>query len=183
MKRVVLLLAILGISNVYFGQNTECDKLKTENNTLKTANSTLNEENSYLKRILDINKAVTSTNANHFDFKITKVVGDLTSKTIFITLLIENNNNEDMKLSTTDAFIIDIEGNNPDRNYYKEVNIYPELKKRVPTKVIYAFNYNDFDTEPPRIIKIFNLKYEYSKAYELPNRGQVKMRDINVTWK
>ena len=89
MRKTILLLGLLGL-NFAFGQNVNCDKLKVENNTLKTANSNLNEENIYLKKVLDINKALKEVSADDFDFKITKVEGNLKTKEVFITILSEN---------------------------------------------------------------------------------------------
>lgn len=124
------MLGTLVITNCFFGQNTGCEKLKTEITALNTANLILNEENSYLKKILKINNPVMEADANQFKFKITKVIGDSGSKTIFFTLLIENFSDDDMHLDASDAVIIDLEGNKPERKYDKESNIYPELKNR-----------------------------------------------------
>jgi transposase len=181
MRKTILLLGLLGL-NFAFGQNANCDKLKVENNTLKTANTSLNEENIYLKKVLDINKALKEVSADDFDFKITKVEGNLKTKEVFITILSENKI-ENRNFSPRTVEIVDIEGNIPKINYEKLVNFHVELAKNVPTKSVYVFKYDNFDNEPPRIIKIFKLAYEHNLEFKIGNFGQIEMKDLNINWK
>ena len=62
---------------------------KKENEALTSTNKVLVSENDYLKKIVEINKAILETEKDNSSFKITKVTGNKAEKTISITFLVE----------------------------------------------------------------------------------------------
>ena len=87
MKKTLLLSAISVVSLMY--SQTNCDAIKKENEALQSTNKTLTSENEYLKKVLEINRAILETETENSSFKITKVVGNKAEKNITISFLIE----------------------------------------------------------------------------------------------
>ena len=108
MKKTLLLSAISVVSLMY--SQTNCDAIKKENEALQSTNKTLTSENEYLKKVLEINRAILETETENSSFKITKVVGNKAEKNITISFLIETKD-ENKKMTIEDIFIVDIEGN------------------------------------------------------------------------
>ncbi len=78
MKKLLILLALsvitLGLSQ------TNCEALKKENEVLQSINKILTYKNDYLKKIVEINKAILETEKDNSSFKITKVTGNKNRK-------------------------------------------------------------------------------------------------------
>lgn len=172
MKKL-LMASVLSITTVGFSQ-TNCE-------TLQSTNKVLSSENDYLKKILEINKPILETEQDYSTFKITKVIGNKSEKTIAITFLVEaKDENKEMTLS--DISIIDIEGAEYQIDFYKSSSLYPKLASNVPLKLTFSFkNIQD----EPLFIKLFRFKAN-SKSKKTDIFGinsNIELRDLKVLWK
>ena len=113
-------------------------KSKKENEVLQSTNKVLTSENEYLKKIVEINKAILETEKDNSSFKITKVTGNRAEKTIAITFLVEEKD-ENKKMTIEDISIADIEGKEYEIDFYKSSRPYPELDLNTPIKLTFSF--------------------------------------------
>lgn len=178
MKKI-LLLSLISIYSLTYSQ-ANCEALKKENETLQSTNKTLVSENEYLKKVVDINKPILETEKENSSFKITKVVGNKTEKSIAITFLIEAKD-EKKKMTIEDISMVDIEANEYKIDFYKSSKPYPDLALNVPVKL--TFSFKDIQGEP-LFIKIFRFKTTSQperNTFE-KTKSNLEFRDIKVLW-
>ncbi len=178
MRKTIILSLILIYSLAYSQSN--CEPLKKENETLQSTIKTLSSENEYLKKVLDINKPILDTEKENSSFKITKVVGNKTEKSITVSFLVEAKD-ENKKLTITDISIVDIEGNEYKIDLYKSSKPYPELALNTPVKL--NFSFKDIQNEP-LFIKLFRFKTN-SNSEKSPlggSKSNLEFKDIKVFW-
>ncbi|STD07483.1 Uncharacterised protein [Chryseobacterium carnipullorum] len=178
MKKI-LLLSVISIYSLAYSQ-VNCEALKKENENLQSTNKILGSENEYLKKVLDINKPILETEKENSSFKITKVVGNKTEKSIAISFLIEAKD-EKKKMTIEDVFVVDIEGNEYKIDLYKSSKPYPELALNVPVKL--TFSFKDIQGEP-LFIKIFRFKTtsQHERNTFEKTKSNLEFRDIKVVW-
>ena len=178
MKRILFLSALLFITTAY--SQTNCETLKKENETLQSTNKVLLSENEYLKKVLDINKPILETETENSTFKITKVVGNKTAKSIEITFLIESKD-ENKKMTIEDISVVDIEGNEYKIDFNTSSKLFPKLAKDVPVKL--TFSFKDVQGEP-MFVKMFRFKTTSQpdrNTFE-KMRSNLEFKDLKVVW-
>ena len=178
MRKTLLVPAILFCGN-FFAQNN-CDNLKTENSNLRTEIQAVKSENDYLKKILEINQPLSEVELDNNNFKITKVIGSKTDKTIVISFLVEAKD-ENKKLIIQDISIIDLEGNEYKIDLYKSSRPYPELATNVPMKL--NFSFKEIENEP-KLIKLFRFRTtnEPKRNTLDKTKSNIEFRDLKVIW-
>ncbi|NHQ79936.1 hypothetical protein, partial [Elizabethkingia miricola] len=118
---------------------SNCETLKTQIASLQSENKELASQNEYFKKILKINTPFLETTKDGTNFKIIKVVGDKTTKSIYITLLLETKDENKSYLTISEpASIIDMEGNDVKINWDKSVEVNGNLTLNAPKKIIMA---------------------------------------------
>ena len=178
MTRILFLSAIL-FSTFGYSQ-TNCDVLKKDNEALQSTNKVLVSENEYLKKVLDINKPILETETENSAFKITKVEGNKTAKSIELTFLIESKD-ENKKMTIEDIFVVDIDGNEYKIDFNTSSKFFPKLAKDVPVKLIFSFK--DIQGEP-MFIKMFRFKATSQpdrNTFE-KTRSNLEFKDLKVVW-
>ena len=178
MKRILFLSAILFATSGY--SQTNCDVLKKDNEALQSTNKVLVSENEYLKKVLDINKPILETETENSAFKITKVEGNKTAKSIELTFLIESKD-ENKKMTIEDIFVVDIDGNEYKIDFNTSSKFFPKLAKDVPVKLIFSFK--DIQGEP-MFIKMFRFKATSQpdrNTFE-KTRSNLEFKDLKVVW-
>jgi len=178
MTRILFLSAILFATSGY--SQTNCDVLKKENESLQSTNKVLVSENEYLKKVLDINKPILETETENSAFKITKVEGNKTAKSIELTFLIESKD-ENKKMTIEDIFVVDIDGNEYKIDFNTSSKFFPKLAKDVPVKLIFSFK--DIQGEP-MFIKMFRFKATSQpdrNTFE-KTRSNLEFKDLKVVW-
>ncbi|MHC6199192.1 hypothetical protein [Elizabethkingia miricola] len=188
MKRI--LFASFSIIITSLAAQSNCETLKTQIASLQSENKELASQNEYFKKILKINTPFLETTKDGTNFKIIKVVGDKTTKSIYITLLLETKDENKSYLTISEpASIIDMEGNDVKINWDKSVEVNGNLTLNAPKKIIMAFTYKDNNlySEEPRIIKLFKFKFISkvdSKKYSVEDtRTILEFNDLNINWK
>ena len=178
MKKNILMSAIL-FSGLFYAQSN-CDNLKLENTNLKSEIQSVKNENDYLKKVLEINSPILESEKNNDNFRITKVTGDKTDKTISITFLVEAKD-ENKKMTIQDISFVDLEGNEYQADLYKSSRPFPELSANVPLKL--AFSFKDISDEP-KIIRIFKFRVTTQPTRNLfeNKRSELEFRDLKVSW-
>jgi len=170
MKKNLLFSAIL-FSGLFYTQT--CESIKTENTNLKT-------ENNYLKKVLEINTPILESEKDNNNFKILKVIGNKTDKTITIIYLVDSKD-VDKNLVIQDISIIDLEGELYKVDLYKSSNTYPELSTNVPMKL--HFSFKDISNNPS-LIKILRFRVNSSlksNTFKKSN-ANLEFRDLKVNW-
>ena len=178
MRKFLFLSAMLFATLGYSQSN--CDALKKENEALKSTNKVLLSENEYLKKVIDINKPILETETENSTFKITKVVGNKTAKSIEITFLVEAKD-ENKKMTIEDISVVDIEGNEYKIDFFKSSKTFPQLAKNVPVKL--TFSFKDIQGEP-MFIKMFRFKTTSQpdiNTFE-KTRSNLEFKDLKVSW-
>ena len=178
MTRILFLSAILFATSGY--SQTNCDVLKKDNEALQSTNKVLVSENEYLKKVLDINKPILETETENSAFKITKVEGNKTAKSIELTFLIESKD-ENKKMTIEDIFVVDIDGNEYKIDSNTSSKFFPKLAKDVPVKLIFSFK--DIQGEP-MFIKMFRFKATSQpdrNTFE-KTRSNLEFKDLKVVW-
>ena len=178
MKKLLILSAI-SITTLGFSQ-TNCENLKKENEALQSTNKVLTLENDYLKKIVEINKAILETEKDNSSFKITKVTGNKAEKTIAITFLVEAKD-ENKKMTIGDISIVDIEGKEYEIDFYKSSRPYPELVLNTPVKL--TFSFKNIENEP-LFIKLFRFKETSQPIRNLfeDTKSNLEFKDLIVNW-
>ncbi len=171
MKKSILALSIF--SGIFIYSQNNCDNIKTELQTVKS-------ENDYLKKVLEINTPILESEKDKNHFRITKVTGNKTDKTITITFLVEAKD-ENKKLAFQDLVIVDLEGNQYNADLLKSSSLYPEVSSNVPLKM--SFSFKDI-TDEPKIIKIFRFRVNAQPMSNLFDRkiAAPEFRDLKVNW-
>lgn len=171
MKKSILALSIF--SSIFMYSQTNCDNLKTE---LQAAKS----ENEYLKKVLEINTPILESEKENNTFRIIKVTGNKSERTISITFLVESKD-ENKKLTFQDLVIVDPEGNQYGADLFKSSNLYPEVSSNIPLKM--SFSFKDI-TDEPKIIKIFRFNIGAQPIRNLFERKTAapEFRDLKVNW-
>ena len=178
MKKL-LILSALTITILGFSQ-TNCENLKKENEALISTNKVLASENDYLKKIVEINKAILETEKDNSSFKITKVTGNKAEKTITITFLLETKD-ENKKMTIEDVSIVDIEGKEYEIDFYKSSRPYPELDLNTPIKL--NFSFKNIENQP-LFIKMFRFKITSQPKRNLfeNTKSNLEFKDLKVNW-
>jgi DNA-dependent RNA polymerase auxiliary subunit epsilon len=178
MKKLLILLA-LSVITLGFSQ-TNCEALKKENEVLQSINKILTSENDYLKKIVEINKAILETEKDNSSFKITKVTGNKAEKTIAITFLVEAKD-ENKKMTIGDISIVDIEGKEYEIDLYKSSRPYPELALNTPIKL--TFSFKNIENEP-LFLKLFRFKETSQPIRNLfeDTKSNLEFKDLKVNW-
>lgn len=178
MNRILYLSAIF-ITSLGFSQ-ANCEALKKENEALQSTNKVLTSENDYLKKIVEINKAILDTEKDNSSFKITKVTGNKAEKTIAITFLVEAKD-ENKKITIEDISIVDIEGKEYEIDFYKSSRPYPELDLNTPIKL--TFSFKNIDNQP-LYIKLFRFKVTSQPKRNLfeNTKSNLEFKDLKVIW-
>ena len=178
MKKL-LILSVLSITTLGFSQ-TNCEDLKKENEALQSTNKILTLENDYLKKIVEINKAILEIEKDNSSFKITKVIGNKAEKTIAITFLVEAKD-ENKKMTIGDISIIDIEGVEYEIDFYKSSKPYLELALNTPIKL--TFSFKNVENEP-LFIKLFRFKETSQPIRNLfeDTKSNLECKDLKVNW-
>ncbi|PPZ90523.1 transposase [Cloacibacterium normanense] len=178
MNRILYLSSIF-ITILGFSQNN-CEALKKENEALQLTNKVLTSENDYLKKIVEINKAILDTEKDNSSFKITKVTGSKAEKTISITFLVEAKD-ENKKMTIEDISIVDIEGKEYEIDFYKSSRPYPELDLKTPVKL--TFSFKNIENEP-LFIKLFRFKITSQPKKNLfeNTKSNLEFKDLKVIW-
>lgn len=187
MKKGILLIGLISLSTKLLSQN--CDTYKTQITNLQTENKAVVSENDYLKKVLEINKPIVEIEKDNTRFRIIKVVGNRATKTVYITVLLETNDeNKNYTAGIGHISITDLEGNEIVADYMKTESSNGDLVLKVPKKVVWAFTYkNNDDFTEHKIIKLFKWRFDSrveSKRYS-PDyiRTLLEFRDMNVVWK
>ena len=177
--RKTLLLSAISIATLAYSQ-TNYDTLKKENETLQSTNKVLASENEYLKKVLEINKPILETEKDNSSFKITKVTGNKTEKSIAITFLVETKD-ENKKMTIEDISIVDIEGKEYEIDFYKSSRPYPELVLNTPVKL--TFSFKNIENEP-LFIKLFRFKETSQPIRNLfeDTKSNLEFKDLKVNW-
>ena len=187
MKKGILLIGFISLLSKLSAQN--CDTYKTQIASLQTENKVLISDNDYLKKVLDINKPIVEIEKDNTNFCITKVVGNKATKTVFITVLLETNDeNKNYIDGAGNISITDLEGNEIEADYMKTESNTGDLVLKVPKKVLWAFTYkNAGDFTEPKIIKIFKWRFdsrvESKKFFPDYIKTSLEFRDLKVIWK
>ncbi|KFC19948.1 transposase [Chryseobacterium sp. FH1] len=178
MKKHILISAIL-LNGVFYAQSN-CDNVKLENTNLKSEIQTIKTENDYLKKVLEINAPILESEKDNNNFRITKVVGNKTDKTITITSLIEAKD-VDKNLVIQDISIIDLGGELYKADLFKSSNTYPELSTTVPMKL--HFSFKDI-VDNPLLIKILRFRVNSSLKSNTftKSNSDLEFRDLKVIW-
>ena len=178
MRKTLLLPAIFFASLIY--SQTNCETLKKENESLQSTNRILTSENEYLKKVLEINKPILEAEKDNSSFKIVKVIGNKSEKSIVITFLVEAKD-ENKKMTMEDISIVDIEGNTYNFDFFKSSKHYPELPLGVPVKL--NFSFKDIQAEP-LFVKIFKFKITSQPERNLfqKTKSTLEFRDLKVIW-
>lgn len=177
MKKNFLFSALL-FSGIFYAQT--CENIKLENTNLKAENQTIKTENDYLKKVLEINKPILESEQNNNYFKITKVTGNKSDKTISITFLVEAKD-ENKTMFIQDISIIDLEGEEFKVNLLKSSNSIPKLATNVPMKTTFIFK--DVVGEP-LLVKLFRFSTRNEpegRASQWTN-SKLEFRDLKVIW-
>ena len=155
-------------------------KSKKENEVLQSTNKVLTSENEYLKKIVEINKAILETEKDNSSFKITKVTGNRTEKTIAITFLVEAKD-ENKKMTIGDISIVDIEGVKYEIDFYKSSSPIPELALNTPIKL--TFSFKNIENEP-LFIKLFRFGITSQSKKNLfeETKSNLEFKDLKVNW-
>ena len=144
---------------------------------------TLQKENDSLKKTLDLNTPITTINSNDFDFKLTKVRGDLKTQLVTFEILITNNSiNRKLSIIKEKSNIVTMEGDALQIKNYKlpasgtdHVMMIFELSKNIPTKCTFTFG----EILPTSIyIKLFKLNYLMKELQET-----IEFNDLKIDWK
>ena len=155
-------------------------KSKKENEVLQSTNKVLVSENDYLKKIVEINKAILETEKDNSSFKITKVTGNRAEKTIAITFLVEAKD-ENKKMTIEGISIVDIEGKEYEIDFYKSSRPYPELDLNTPIKL--TFSFKNIENQP-LFIKLFRFKITSQPIRNLfeDTKSNLEFKDLKVNW-
>lgn len=86
--RKLYVISAISITALGFSQ-TNCETLKKENEDLQSTNKVLASENEYLKKVLELNNPILETEQDNSIFKIIKLIGNKSEKTISISFLVE----------------------------------------------------------------------------------------------
>ncbi|UWX66172.1 transposase [Empedobacter stercoris] len=179
-----LLLLILVITNQSFAQTNE--ELKKEiqeiNSTIRIIQQDIDAikaENIYLKRTLDLNKAILEKEEANNSYKINKVIGNKTEKTIQISFLIESKD-FNKELYVSDLSIIDLEGNEYKVDMNKSSNPFPKLVVNIPLKLIFSFK--NIENEP-KYLKLFRFQVK-SKPQGTRDefKSNLEFKDLKINW-
>lgn len=187
MKKVILLIGFLSLSTKLLAQN--CDIYKTQITNLQMENKVVVSENDYLKKVLEINKSITEIEKDNTSFKITKIIGNRATKTIYITALLEaNDENKNYLPGIGHISITDLEGNEISADYMKTESSNGDLVLKIPKKVVWGFTYkNNDDFTEHKIIKLFKWRFdsrvESKKESPYYIKTLLEFRDLNVIWK
>ncbi|HAY3555730.1 hypothetical protein [Elizabethkingia anophelis] len=188
MKKILLVSFSMIITSLAAQNN--CENLKNQVASLQSENKELASQNEYFKKILKINTSLLETTKDGTNFKIVKVVGDKTTKSVYITMLLETQDeNKSYSTISEPASIIDLEGNDVKINWDKSLEVSGSLTLGVPKKVIMIFTYKDGNlySEEPRIIKLFKFKFIAkldSKKYSVEDvRTILEFNDLKINWK
>lgn len=185
MKKILLLSSLLLPSFVYSQTNNELkieiEKIKRDINELKTEIQSVKAQNLYLKKSLDINTPILEQKNNNNEYRITKVVGNKSEKSISINFLIESK--DENKTSVIDDFsIVDLNGNGYKVDFNQSSYLYPKLSVDVPLNIKVTFK---GVIEEIKIIKLFKFvtKTQSEGNGHKYNKSAQEFRDLNVTWK
>ncbi|HCD9236763.1 TPA: hypothetical protein NEG48_003811 [Elizabethkingia anophelis] len=190
MKKILLTSFSMIITSLVAQSN--CETFKNQVTSLQSENKELNSQNEYFKKILKINTPLLESTKDGTNFKIVKVVGDKTTKSISIALLLEaKDENKSYSILTLDPIsIIDLEGNEVKINWDKSIDVMQgNLTLGVPKKIVMVFTYKDDNTylEEPKIIKLFKFKFTSkieSKKYSLEEaKILLEFNDLKANWK
>lgn len=188
MKKI--LLASFSIIITSLAAQNNCENLKNQIASLQSENKELAAQNEYFKKILKINTPLLETTKDGTNFKIVKVIGDKTTKSVSITILLEaKDENKSYSTISEPASITDLEGNDVKINWDKSLEVSGNLTLNVPKKAIMVFTYKDDNlySEGPRTIKLFKFKFISkvdSKKYSVEDvRTILEFNDLKVNWK
>ncbi|MCT4315473.1 hypothetical protein HZP15_10005 [Elizabethkingia anophelis] len=184
------LLASFSIIITSLAAQNNCENLKNQIASLQSENKELAAQNEYFKKILKINTPLLETTKDGTNFKIVKVIGDKTTKSVSITILLEaKDENKSYSTISEPASITDLEGNDVKINWDKSLEVSGNLTLNVPKKAIMVFTYKDDNlySEEPRTIKLFKFKFISkvdSKKYSVEDvRTILEFNDLKVNWK
>lgn len=163
------------------------NSLQTDVKVLQSNVQKVLAENMYLKQVIAVQEPISEYEGTNTSYRITKVEGDTTTKTIFITMFLEAKN-EDEKVYLKKIDIVDVEGNEVDVNLLKSSYVFSDLSSGVPKKIKLGFTYADnVDLENgfPSIVKIFRFSNEYKlmdskSSYSVSEK--IQFRDLRVEW-
>ncbi len=181
-----LLAALFCISSSAFGQsgfdglNREIEIIKAELKSLKTELQSVQSENLYLKKVLQINKPVLETEADHSVYRITQVQGNRKAQTITVHLLVETKN-ENKTSFLQDFSAVDLLGNEYKIDQLASSNTNPKLSLNTPIAVRATFK--DIIDEP-QILKIvrFASRNEPERRPTDFSKSKLEFRDLAVKW-
>lgn len=183
--RKIFSISIILISGLSYAQNNYED-LKLENSNLKKEIQTVNSENDYLKKILEINQAISQIDKEGTSFKILDLIGDKTKKTISLMMLLESED-ENKDISLQEISMIDMLGNEFKIKEYEQVvglvaGKYTTLTLNVPKKIVPVF----IDVEnQPQLIKLLRVKFYSTKESEKNKFAKIpilEFKDLKVNW-
>lgn len=157
-KKYWAILMIFSSVSLYSQTNTEIlndiNTLKNDVKYLKNEIQSVKSDNIYLKKALEINKAINSQEFNDVEYTITKIESNKKDQTITITLLL-NAKKSNVNASLTGFELIDLNGNTYEINYNKSSSVYPKLTANVPLKINITF---DKVVEDLIFLKLFKFK-------------------------
>lgn len=163
----------------------DIDNIKSSIKNLQTEIQSVKSENIYLKKVFNINRSILEQEKANTQFSITKVEGNKSERTIYITFLQESKDKE-RKTDFDKISIIDIEGNEIGLDFLKSTeNLVSNLATNVPKKMLFAFTYKDFEHNLPNIIKLLRFRFRYKNDEKelFDEMENVEFRDLNVVWK
>lgn len=163
----------------------DIDNIKSSIKNLQTEIQSVKSENIYLKKVFNINRSILEQEKANTQFSITKVEGNKSERTIYITFLQESKDKE-RKTDFDKISIIDIEGNEIGLDFLKSTeNLVSNLATNIPKKMLFAFTYKDFEHNLPNIIKLLRFRFRYKNDEKelFDEMENVEFRDLNVVWK
>ncbi|MGV0755122.1 transposase [Empedobacter brevis] len=180
LQSFILLFSIIGYSQNNNELKNEIEKIKNDITELKSEITSVKVQNLYFKKVLEINTPVIQQKEDGNEYRITRIMGNRSEKTISIHFFIEVKD-ENKTSSLEDFSLVDLLGN----EYQIDFNnsSYPYLKLSVDVPLNIKITFKDI-IEEPKLIKLFrfNSRNEPERNPFDSTKSRLEFRDLNVIW-
>ena len=182
----LLFFILLSIVHIVSAQSntelkTDIEKIKEDIIALKSEMKSVKKDNDYLKNVLKINTPILQISKEGNDFRITKVEGNKSEKSISINFLVESLDNN-ISANLDNFTLVDMEGNQYEIDFHKSSSPYLKLSVNVPINVKITFSGIKGEIEFVRLFKFRSRNNVNQTSIKVSSSIQ-EFRDLNVIWK